>query len=229
MQTSPDHNVGMARDDTLSEEPVAKRPAAAPSRVGSLTRWFWRGMGVFGLVVLLAFLLVISPVTDRVYFGMDCQDELRPADWIICLGGDAGRAIESARLLQDGYAPKLIVTNNGAAADRLAQQAIDWGADSQDVLIEDRSARTVDHPDLVAELAGIDREQDACILVTSYTHMKRARQIFEDAGYRDLIVREMRWEREARATSGLNWRQRLLVAPRICYEAAGWCRYWIFG
>jgi|GEM_PF-886188 len=224
-----DHNVAMSQGTTLSDESPASPPAAARGRFPTLARWLRRGLGLFGLIVVLALMVVLSPVTDRVYFGMDCQDDLERADWIICLGGDGGRVLEAARLLQDGYAPKLIVTNRGTAANIMAQQAIEWGADPQRVLIEDQSARTVDHPDLVAELAGIERGRDTCIIVTSYTHMKRARRIFADAGYQHLIMREMRWQRVARGTGKLSWRQRLLVAPRLCYEAAGWCRYLLFG
>jgi len=224
-----DHNVVMSQGTTLSDESQTSPPPVSRGRFATLGRWLRRGLGLFGLIVLLALLVVLSPVTDRVYFGMDCQDGLDRADWIICLGGDGGRVLEGARLLQDGYAPKLIVTNRGAAANVMAQQAIEWGADPRHVLIEDQSSRTADHPDLVAELAGIERNRDRCIIVTSYTHMKRARHIFADAGYQHLIMREMRWQRVARGTGKLNWRQRLLVAPRLCYEAAGWCRYWLFG
>lgn len=173
--------------------------------------------------------MVLTPLTDRVFFAFDVQDELAPADWIICLGGDAGRAVEASRLLQDGYAPTLIVTNRGPAARRLGRQAIEWGAPADRVLIEDQSSRTADHPALVAQLGGIDIAHDTCIIVTSYTHMARARRIFEDAGYQHLIMREMRWQRQSRPQRNLTWRQRLLVTPSMMYEAAGWCRYLLTG
>lgn len=182
-----------------------------------------------GILAILTALFILTPITSTIYYAMDAQDELAPSDFIICLGGDASRIIESARLLQEGYAPTMIVTNHDGAAVRMREQAIEWGAPPDRVLTEATSTCTNDHPEAVAELAGIDIAHDRCIIVTSYTHLLRARAVFEKAGYRNIIMQEPRWERQARDWNGISWRGRFLIFPKLVYEGAGWALYWVRG
>src|SRR5690606_4293660 len=132
---------------------------------------------------------------NQIYLAMDAQDDLTIADVIICLGGDPQRVLEAARLCADGYAPVLVVSNQGEAAQRMARLAVDWGAPADRVVVDAASRRTSDHPAAVAAAAGLDIARDRCIVVTSYTHLARSRAVFEAAGYRHLIMREPRWER----------------------------------
>ncbi|MCA9256907.1 MAG: YdcF family protein [Phycisphaerales bacterium] len=182
-----------------------------------------------GTLLIAVSLFILSPLPNIIYQAMDGQDELRKADVIICLGGDPGRVIEAARLLQDGYAPTMIVTNFGPAAHRMRSQAIEWGASPDRVLVEASSRRTADHPAAVAKVGGIDIANDTCIIVTSYTHLLRARAVFEKAGYRNIIMQEPRWERQARDWNGISWRGRFLIFPKLVYEGAGWALYWVRG
>lgn len=182
-----------------------------------------------GVLAILSALFIVTPIFDRVYAAMDGEDTLAHADFIICLGGDAARVIESARLLQEGYAPTMIVTNNGAAAELMRSQAIEWGATPEHVVVDATSRRTADHPAAVAKAAGIDIANDTCIIVTSYTHLLRARAVFEKAGYRRIIMHEPRWERQSRDPAGMSWRTRFLMFPRLVYEGSGWILYRIRG
>lgn len=182
-----------------------------------------------GLISIATAAFILSPLQNIVYASMDAQDDLTRADYIICLGGDPGRVLEATRLLSDDYAPILIVTNHGSAAEQMRRIAIDWGASPSRVLMDDSSRRTADHPVAVARVGDIDIENDTCIIVTSYTHLARSRAIFEAAGFRHLIMREPRWEREVRPPEGLGWRGRFMVFPSLAYEASAWVKNWLQG
>jgi len=220
----------VSADETPLSESAGDSPAGVPApRVGFVRRWVRRLTGFVGVCAILTGLFILSPLPNRIYAAMDGQDELRKADVIICLGGEPGRVIEAARLLQDGYAPTMIVTNFGPAAHQMRSQAIEWGAPPDRVLVEATSRRTADHPAAVAKAGGIDIANDTCIIVTSYTHLLRARAVFEKAGYRRIVMREPRWERQSRDAAGMSWRSRVLVFPQMLYEGTGWLLYRVSG
>ncbi len=194
-------------------------------RLKRLLRWFEHGAAVVGL---LALLLVVTPLTERLYDALDRQSPLAHADYIICLGGESARIIEAARLLSEGFADRLIVSNHGIFAKAMRQTAIEWGADPQRILVDDRSFKTSDHPRAILEGLGVDPVNDQFIIVTSFTHLARSKACFEKAGYRHLIMREPRWERQARTTDR-DWKWRFRVLPDLIYEIAAWAEYAVRG
>ena len=140
--------------------------------------WTRRTILGAGLISIATAAFILSPLQNMVYASMDAQDDLTRADYIICLGGDPGRVLEATRLLSDDYAPILIVTNHGSAAEQMRRIAIEWGASPSRVLMDDSSQRTADHPVAVARVGDIDIENDTCIIVTSYTHLAHDRGPF---------------------------------------------------
>ena len=209
---------------------VAAQPQASGLRRFRRIRRIARGfVYLSGVCAILYAACILMPISGSIYLAMDAQDELTTGDFIICLGGDSGRVLEASKLLQEGFAPTLIVTNHGEAAHLMRDQAAEWGAPLERVLVDDTSTRTKDHPDAVATLASIDRSNDTCIIVTSFTHMRRARAVFEKAGYRKIVMQEPRWERQARNWEGMSWRGRFLIFPKLVYEGAGWILYWFGG
>ncbi|MBK8267974.1 MAG: YdcF family protein [Planctomycetes bacterium] len=84
---------------------------------------------------------------------------------------------------------------------------------------------TRDHPAGVRTAAGLDPEKDTVIIVTSYSHLRRARACFEHAGYKHIIMQEPRWERRCRAPEETGWKSRFLIYPQLVYEAAAWIEY----
>ena len=193
-----------------------------------LLRW---GEHCLAAGVLIGLAVFVSPIPKWIYSAFDCPEEMRPAEYIICLGGGYARVIEGVRLLEEGYAEKMVVSNMGAAAETMRDVAIEWGAPADRIIIDRESSRTADHPDAVARNAGIDPANDECIIVTSYTHLRRAQAVFAKAGYRHIIMREVRWDRQARleqdAKFGLG--RRLTLAPQMLYACAAWVEYWVMG
>ncbi len=203
------------------------RPSSRWRRRGRRAlRWIEHLLAATTIGLVLA---VATPATTWVYNTMDCQDQLAPARYIICLGGNPSRIIEAARLLQEGHADKLIVSNHYPATARMRNLAIEWGAPAESVLVDNRSFKTLDHPEAIKQSAGLDPDNDVCIIVTSYTHMARSKACFERAGYRHILMREPRWERQFRTAQGLGWKGRFLVLPKLVYEGAAWVEYWVRG
>lgn len=199
-----------------------------------LTRRWWRPWlrrleHALAGTSLIAILLTVTPLCDRYYRSLDCQTPLEPSKYILCLGGNPSRIIEAVRLLREGAAPRLVVSNHGAAAHLMRDVAIDWGAPPDRVLIDDQSTRTLDHPDAIRRSIGLNPARDRCIIVTSYAHMARSKACFERAGYRHIILREPRWEREVRLHQRMGWKARFRVMPQLVYETAAWVEYWFRG
>jgi uncharacterized SAM-binding protein YcdF (DUF218 family) len=192
-------------------------------------RWLRRFEHAFVFFVLLNIIFIVTPISAWVFKSLDCQDDLRKADYIICLGGNPNRIIESARLLNEGWADKLIVSNHGRFADDMRDVAVEWGADPARIIVDRNSFTTRDHPQGAREAAKLDPSKDICIIVTNYTHMKRSRACFVHAGYEHIIMQEPRWERRGRAPEESSWKSRFLIYPQLVYESAAWLEYKLRG
>ncbi|MFQ5429915.1 MAG: YdcF family protein [Phycisphaerae bacterium] len=207
-----------------SSDDLPAAPRARHPRTRRCLRWIEHllaaGAALWGL-------LIVSPIPDWIENAMDCQDPLARADYILCLGGEPARVLEATKLLQEGYAEKLVVSNRGESARQMRDLAVEWGAPPEKVLVEDRSRSTMDHPRAIQRAVGLDPARDVCIIVTSYTHLPRSRACFAKAGYRHLIMRDLRWERAFRRTRRPTWRGRFLRLPKLVYEGAAWCLYWV--
>lgn len=136
-------------------------------------------LGLTGLAALLVLVVLalgwfIAP-----------SDALEKSDAIVVVsGGDtAKRTAEGIRLWQEGYAPKLALA--GAAADQgtsnaavMRRQAIGAGVPPAAILIEERSATTVQNAEFlkpVLDAVGVKK----MILVTSPYHARRVKVTFQ--------------------------------------------------
>jgi|CXWL01.1.fsa_nt_gi uncharacterized SAM-binding protein YcdF (DUF218 family) len=171
--------------------------------------------------------MIVSPTTYWLYLKLDCQDPLRHADYIICLGGDPYRVLEAVTLLKEGYADKLVLSNFGVAALGMEQQAIAWGAPGDKIILDTSSHRTADHPAGIVKYANADPAHDTCIIITSFSHMARSKACFQKRGYQHLIMREPRWERKRAAPD--EYQHGFWILPRLLYEYAAWTEYWLLG
>jgi uncharacterized SAM-binding protein YcdF (DUF218 family) len=203
------------------------RTSNAPSRrrgIWRLIRWIEHALTAVSVALIL---MLLSPVPNLLHTALDCQGDLRPARYVICLGGAPSRVIEGARLLREGYAEKLIVSNNELAAPMMRGLAIDWGAPPEHVLVDPNAHSTADHPASIRRNCGVDPANDVCIVVTSFSHMARSKACFEKAGYKHLIMREPRWERQFRPPPGI--KTNYWMMPDLVYEYAALAEYWVRG
>ncbi|HKQ46831.1 MAG TPA: YdcF family protein [Phycisphaerae bacterium] len=187
-------------------------------------RWIEHALALIGGGLLL---MVFTPATQWLYDALDRQTALAKSKYVICLGGDPARVIEACRLLNEGYGENLILSNHGENTDRMRDLALEWGAPADRILLDHRSQKTSDHAPAIRDGLHVDPANDLCIVVTSYTHLARSKACFEKAGYRHLILREPRWERQFRAAGG--WKYRFRVLPTVVYEYAAWLEYYVRG
>jgi uncharacterized SAM-binding protein YcdF (DUF218 family) len=171
--------------------------------------------------------MIFTPATQWLYDALDRESPLVRSKYIICLGGDPARVIEGCRLLSEGYGEKLILSNHGKCTDEMRRLALEWGAPADRILLDRRSEKTSDHPGAIRDDLGVNPAHDACIVVTSYTHLARSRACFRKAGYQQLVMREPRWERDFRSIGG--WKYRFRILPSVVYEYAAWVEYYFRG
>jgi uncharacterized SAM-binding protein YcdF (DUF218 family) len=208
----------------------ASNELTPPKPRSRLRRMLRAAERILAIAALLAIVWFVLPFQEWIYRGMDRQTPLEHARYIICLGGGMSRIVESAKLMQEGWADTLIVSNHSGYAAAMRDDAVKWGVPAEKILVDETSVRTRDHPAGVLKL-GVDPQRDRCIIVTSYTHMPRSLACFQKAGFRHLILREPRWEREQRNIPNwrYGWRTRIVTFPDMLYEAAAWIEYTIRG
>ena len=211
---------------TENNHPSDSVPPAGTT--GRPTRRWLRGMehalaAIGGLLLLMVF----TPATQWLHDALDRQTPLAKSKYIICLGGDPARVIEACRLLNEGYGETLILSNHDEYTDRMRDLALDWGAPADRILLDHRSQKTYDHAPALRDHLHVDPANDACIIVTSYTHLARSKACFEKAGYRHLVMREPRWERQFRSAGG--WKYRFRIFPSVVYEYTAWLEYYVRG
>ena len=215
-------------DSKIKNEPEKPESPAPASKKSKLSRFLRAAELAFAATGFIALLLVATPVTNWLFDGLDRQTPLARSKYIICLGGDSARIIESARLLSEGYGDYLIVSNHGPFSKYMRELAIEWGADPGRILVDDQSKKTRHHAPSIARNLDVNPTEDSCIIVTSFTHMARSKACFEKAGFRHVIMREPRWERSSRPAER-TWKWRFKVLPDVIYEYAALAEYFIRG
>jgi uncharacterized SAM-binding protein YcdF (DUF218 family) len=213
--------------DSPQQSGTPTHASDAPRRrrgIRRLFRWIEHGLAAISAVLIL---MLLSPIPNLLHVALDCQGDLRPARYVICLGGAPSRVLEGARLLREGYAEKLIVSNNEPAAPMMRDLAVDWGVPASRILVDPNAHKTFDHPVTIQRNCGVDPAHDVCIIVTSYTHMARSKACFERAGYKHVIMREPRWERKFRPPPSI--KTNYWIMPELIYEYAALAEYWVRG
>ncbi len=94
---------------------------------------------LFLLAILIYYYLLPSIASFLVF-----KTNLQHADVIIILGGDSERVPYGVKLYKANYSDKIIVTGRGAELSK--EEAINLGAASKDVILEDKSTTTYEMP-----------------------------------------------------------------------------------
>ncbi len=160
--------------------------------------------------------------------GCTTFDNLRAADAIVILGGDPGsRALAAAKAFRAGKAPLIIVS---ADEYRISDSLRAGGIPDSAVKIDPLPQRTIDHPETILQIPGITR-QSSLIVTSSHLQERRAKFLFERAGYSDVQVFSLendfeifRRENPDKFASPLFDGQRLC---NVCYAYLAWLKYYI--
>lgn len=214
-------------DPVAREEPVCPRPPLRRRLAGGLYR-FCRGLLAFAM--LLAVLVVFTPAGTWLQVALDVTEPPRPADYIVCLGGDDERMIWAAELFRQGLAPHVIVTSYQGAALRMRERIEGMGVPADSLLVDSTSRTTADHPGAIAAMAGVDPANQRFVIVTSVEHSRRAAACFRKGGYRHFTLFA---GRTSSNPDGLipdnDWRQHTMKLPVLLYEYTGLLKYLLAG
>ncbi len=205
-------------------------PATAPAkrrgltcRLGNLARWLCTAL-------VLAVLLLISPLGAGYGNSLIHVDPLVKADYIVMLGGGLERDVEAARLYQEGWAPKIIISIGGRDVDNSEEVLKSFGVPPGDIIVDEQPRRTADHPRTVAALPGVNPASQRFLIVTSPYHTSRSQAVFLKAGYKNIVMRSPRWRAGGDVCRPGNdvW-GRLKELPEKTYEMLAWGLYKLHG
>ncbi len=159
----------------------------------SARRFFRRIVGLYVvcslLVFVVAFFIAATPVgrwlENEQRVGCTTFDNLRDADAIVVLGGDEGsRSIAAMKAYRAGKAPVIIISSD---EDRISDSLRAGGIPDDAILIDTRPRRTIEHPYTILQLPGVTTET-SLIVTSSRLQERRAKYLFERAGYNDVQV-----------------------------------------
>ncbi len=145
-------------------------------------------------------MIACTPVTRYLLKPLTVAEDLREADLIVVLGGGVNqgrfltlvsshRMVKGVQLYFEGKAPKILFSGGmpGKAtvseASVLGQEARRLKVPPEDILLEKKSKNTHDQAVEVKKIADRLRVK-SILLVTSFSHMKRALMAFEKAGFK---------------------------------------------
>jgi uncharacterized SAM-binding protein YcdF (DUF218 family) len=183
---------------------------------------------LLAVAMLLQIVLVTTPATEQLYGWLSVTQDPQPADVIVCLGGRHERLVWTARAYSQKLAPRVIVSNAPGAAEFMRDLLVQCGVPRRDVIVDNRSHTTYEHPAGVAQVPGIDPARDRLLIVTDHEHSRRSAAVFRKAGYAHFsIYGGPKMTLEETSRSMFKWRVQIL--PRIAYEYAALLQYWLQG
>lgn len=159
---------------------------------------------ILNLLLWLALLLVLAiaytPLNSYLLKPLTVQEEIRDADLIVVLGGGVNkgryltlvsshRLMKGAQLYSEGRANKILFSGGlpGKAdvpeATVLAQEARRLKVPAGDILLDKKSKHTQEQGVEVKRMAD-SLQLKSILLVTSFSHMKRALMVFENLGFK---------------------------------------------
>jgi len=135
------------------------------------------------LTLVFVFMLQGNKLPSVLENFLIIDEEPKPADVIIVLGGGSGERVDyGVRLYQSGYATKLLLTGGPCGwetteAKFMERLALSLGVPKDNILLEEESLSTYENARYTLEIMRAKKFESA-ILVTSPYHTKRASMIF---------------------------------------------------
>lgn len=145
-------------------------------------------------------MITCTPVTRYLLKPLTIAEEVKDADLIVVLGGGVNqgrfltqvsshRMVKGVQLYFEGKAPKILFSG-GMPGKAMVSEASVLGLEARrlrvppgDILLEKKSKNTHDQAVEVKKIADPLRVK-SILLVTSFSHMKRALMAFEKAGFK---------------------------------------------
>jgi len=194
------------------------------------------------LWIALFFVLTIAftPLTGFMLRPLSVQEEIKDADLLVVLGGGVNRGrfltlssshrmVRGIQLYFEGRARKILFSGGIAGrgtvtqASVLNQEARRLGVPPDDILLEKKSKNTHDQAVEVKKIAE-PLQVKSILLVTSFSHMKRALMAFEHEGFKVYPAFADPYEKYADGPL-----DRLGLFPKLLHEYAGIVYYKVRG
>ncbi len=192
------------------------------------------------LALLLVVVIAYTPLIFHILMPLAVKEEIKDADLIVVLGGgiDKGRyltlvsshrLVKGAQLYFEGRANKILVSGgisgkaNVPEAAVMAQEARRLKIPAGDILLEKRARDTHDQAMEVKKMSD-SLQLKTILLVTSFSHMKRALMAFENLGFKIYPAPADPYERYTDNPMG-----RLCLFPKLVHEYGGIVYYKIRG
>lgn len=152
---------------------------------------------VIFLLFFFAFILFIGHrvILDKAGDFLYEKDELKPADVIVVLSGEASERVEyGVKLFREGWARKdrLVLTGGTVVwkyswSDLMKKHAMSLGIPEKNIILEERAHNTEEEAKFTKELLN-KQGYKSLMLVTSPYHSKRAAVIFRKVMEKDIKV-----------------------------------------
>ena len=195
---------------------------------------------VLWIALFLVLTIAFTPLTQFMLRPLTIQEEIKDADLVVVLGGgvDQGRyltLVSSHRMVRgiqlyfEGRAKKILFSGGIAGratvseASVMNQEARRLRVPPEDVLLEKKSKNTHDQAIEVKKIAE-PLQINSVLLVTSFSHMKRALMAFEQLGFRVYPAFADPHERYTDDPLG-----RLSLFPKLVHEYGGIVYYKVRG
>ena len=192
------------------------------------------------LALLLVVVIAYTPLTLYMLKPLTVHEEIKNADLILVLGGgvDKGRyltLVSSHRLVKgvqlyfEERANKILFSGgipgkvNVPEAAVMAQEARRLKIPAGDILLEKKSRNTHEQAVEVKKMAD-SLQLKSILLVTSFSHMKRALMAFENLGFKIYPAPADPYERYTDDPLG-----RICLFPKLIHEYGGMVYYKIRG
>ena len=192
------------------------------------------------IFLVLVLMIAYTPLTQFMLRPLTLQEEIKDADLVVVLGGgvDQGRyltLVSSHRMVRgiqlyfEGRGKKILFSGGIAGrgivseASVLNQEARRLRVPPEDILLEKKSKNTHDQATEVKKIAE-PLQMKSILLVTSFSHMKRALMAFEHAGFK--VYPAFADPHEKYTDEPLS---RLSLFPKLVHEYAGIVYYKVRG
>jgi uncharacterized SAM-binding protein YcdF (DUF218 family) len=192
------------------------------------------------LVLALVLAIAYSPLTLYLLKPLSVQEEIKDSDLIVVLGGGVNRGryltlvsshrvLRGAQLYYEGMGSKILFSGgistkaDVAEAAVMAQEARRLRIPPADILVEKKSHNTREQAEEVKKISDSLRLK-TILLVTSFSHMKRALLSFENLGLRVYPAPADPYEKYTEDPLGRLW-----LFPKLIHEYGGIVYYKIRG
>jgi uncharacterized SAM-binding protein YcdF (DUF218 family) len=183
-------------------------------------------VALLALAMAFQIVLITTPLMERIFDWLSVtQQNPGKADVIVCLGGRLERLLWTAEMYNRQRAPRVVVSNAPGAAEYMRSVLVDCGVPAGNIIVDNTSRTTGDHPAGVARAGNIDPHVTSILLITDHEHSRRVAAVFRKAGYEHFAIyggRDPSFDNSFK--SRLKWRVQFL--PRVIYECSALVQYW---